>query len=154
MVIVDEAPFTPGAMLDAFGGQEGVNGAVVSFTGLCRGGPGDTQAKGLYLDAYPPFTRDAIARMEIEARARFAVTDVLIRHRHGEIGAGEAIVFVAVASRHRRAAFDAADYLMDQLKTRAPLWKKERRVSGDVWIEPTDDDQARAKAWHARGTKA
>ena len=79
--------------------------------------------------------------------ARFDVSDLLVVHRCGDVAAGEAIVFVAASSPHRRAAFLAADYLMDRLKTDAAFWKREDGVDGSRWIEPTGQDQADRKRW-------
>ena len=85
--------------------------------------------------------------MEADARARFAVQDILIVHRHGPIAPGEPIVFVATAAEHRRAAFEAADYLMDRLKTEAPFWKKEKGPAGERWIEPRVSDYQDVDRW-------
>ena len=159
MVIVDAEAFDPGAMLarlcagDPDG--DGDSGGVVSFVGLCRGGSGVGSVTALILDAHPTYTTKAIAGMEDEARRRWPVHDVVIRHRHGRVAPGEAIVFVGVAARHRRAAFEAADYLMDQLKTRAPLWKKEEGEAGTVWLDPKPEEMERAARWNGMtGTHA
>jgi molybdopterin synthase catalytic subunit len=116
---------------------------VVSFTGLTRGGDVDR----LELEAYPGFTEAEIGRIAEAARTRFALHDLMIVHRIGEIAPGEAIVFVATAAAHRREAFEAADHLMDYLKSRAPFWKKEHGPDGARWIEPTERDQADAARW-------
>ena len=137
--------FDPGALLSAFCAGRANTGAVVSFTGLARGGDG--QVERLVLEAYAGFTDAEIARMAEDTLARFALDDVLVVHRIGEVAPGEAIVFVATAARHRRAAFEAADQLMDYLKSRAPFWKKERGPEGERWIEPTDRDRADAARW-------
>ena len=92
-------------------------------------------------------TETEIARMESEAFARFPVQDLLIAHRYGPIAPGEAIVFVAAAAEHRRPAFEAADFLMDYLKTRAPFWKKETGPDGERWIEPRPSDYDDVKRW-------
>jgi len=139
------APFDPGELLSDFCSGRHETGAVVSFTGLARAEGGDAQA--LILEAYPGFTEAAIEQMAEAARTRFELHDVLVVHRIGEIAAGEAIVFVATASTHRRAAFEAADLLMDYLKTRAPFWKKTRGPDGEHWIEPTARDIADAARW-------
>lgn len=146
-MIVDEDAFDPGAMLTRLcaGGTD--SGGVVSFTGLCRGSSAGEAVTALTLDAHPTYTAREIGRMEDEARRRWPVHDIVIRHRHGRIAPGEAIVFVGVAATHRRAAFEAADYLMDQLKTRAPFWKKEEGEAGAVWLEPKPEELARAERW-------
>jgi len=137
--------FDPGELLSAFcrGRQE--TGAVVSFTGLARGAAGAVTR--LELEAYPGFTDVEIERMAEAALTRFSLHEVLIVHRIGKIAPGEAIVFVATAAAHRRAAFEAADQLMDYLKSRAPFWKKEHGPDGDRWIEPTEQDRTDATRW-------
>jgi molybdopterin synthase catalytic subunit len=141
--LVDDR-FDPGAELNAFCADRSATGAVASFVGLARGRPGGA---ALELEAYPGFTEAAIFDMVVEATRRFALHDVRIVHRVGAIPAGEAIVLVLTAAAHRRAAFEACDYLMDHLKSRAPLWKKVHG-DGDVrWIEPTDTDRADLARW-------
>ena len=140
-------PFDPGALLTAFSQGRLETGAVVSFTGLMRaeGGEADT----LELDAYPGFTEAEIGRTAAAAVARFGLQDVLVAHRYGVMAPGEPIVFVATAAAHRRAAFEAADHLMDYLKSRAPFWKRSCGPSGDRWIEPTTQDHQDAARWDA-----
>jgi len=145
MVRLQTEPFDPGALLSAFCAGREETGAVVSFTGLARAGAGAVTR--LELEAYPGFTDAEIERIADAARTRFALHDVLIVHRIGEIAPGEAIVFVATAAAHRREAFDAADHLMDYLKSRAPFWKKEHGPDGARWIEPTQRDLTDAARW-------
>jgi molybdopterin synthase catalytic subunit len=137
--------FDPGALLAEFSRGRDETGAVVTFTGIARAADGAVER--LELEAYPGFTDAEIARMAEAAMVRFGLQDVLIVHRWGEIAPGEAIVFVATAAGHRRAAFEAADHLMDYLKSRAPFWKKEQGPDGARWIEPTDQDHTDAKRW-------
>ena len=143
MIRLQTEPFEPGALLTAFCAGRSRTGAVVSFTGLTRGG----DVTRLELEAYPGFTEAEIGRIAETARARFGLHDLLVVHRIGEIAPGEAIVFVATAAAHRREAFEAADHLMDYLKTRAPFWKKEHGPDGARWIEPTPRDLADAARW-------
>jgi molybdopterin synthase catalytic subunit len=138
-------PFEPGALLSAFCAGRAETGAVVSFTGIARAETGAVTF--LELEAYPGFTDAEIARIARAAAERFGVNDILIVHRIGKIAPSEAIVFVATASAHRRAAFEAADHLMDYLKSRAPFWKKEHGPDGARWIEPTEQDLADAARW-------
>ncbi len=145
MIRLQAEPFEPGALLTAFCDGRDATGAVVSFTGIARGEAGTVTA--LELEAYPGFTDVEISRITEAARARFALHDLLIVHRVGKIAPGEAIVFVATAAAHRREAFQAADHLMDYLKSRAPFWKKEHGPDGARWIEPTERDRADAKRW-------
>lgn len=151
MVVVDEHPFEPGEMLARLCEGRIDSGGVVSFTGLCRGRSRGGRVTALTLDAHPTYTRARIVGIEAEARRRWALHDVVIRHRHGRIAPGEAIVFVGVAATHRRDAFEAADYLMDQLKTRAPFWKKEEGEAGAVWLEPDPEEMERAARWGDAG---
>lgn len=144
-------PFEPGALLAGFVAGRRETGAVASFTGLMRAEGG--RAEALELQAYPGFTEVEIARAVIAAMGRFDLEDVLVVHRHGALTPGEAIVFVAAAAAHRRAAFEAADHLMDYLKSRAPFWKRSREPDGDRWIEPTAQDYADAARWDAPATK-
>jgi molybdopterin synthase catalytic subunit len=145
MVRLQTEPFDAGALLADFCRDRMETGAVVTFTGLARASAGAVER--LELEAYPGFTDAEIERIAEDARARFALHDVLVVHRYGAIAPGEAIVFVATAAAHRRAAFEAADQLMDYLKSRAPFWKKEHGPDGTRWIEPTDADIADAARW-------
>ena len=147
MVRLQDEPFDAGQLLTAFTEGRRETGAVVSFTGIARAEDGTVET--LELEAYPGFTDAAIEAMAAEAQARFSLHDVLVVHRTGRIGPGEPIVFVATAATHRREAFEAADQLMDYLKSRAPFWKKERGPDGARWIEPTDRDLADAARWSA-----
>jgi molybdopterin synthase catalytic subunit len=141
-------PFDPGEALAEFCRGRCETGAVASFTGLARAEAGQTTL--LELEAYPGFTEKEIARHEATARERFGLQDTLILHRTGAIPPGEAIVFVATAAAHRRAAFEACDFLMDYLKSRAPFWKKETGPDGARWIEPTDRDRDDLARWETQ----
>jgi len=145
MITLVAEPFEPGALLTAFCADRSETGAVASFTGLARAEQG--QAAVLELEAYPGFTDAAIQAFADEVRARFQLEDYHIVHRTGRIAPGEAIVFVATAAGHRRAAFEACDCLMDWLKSRAPFWKKQHGPDGARWIEPTDRDRTDAARW-------
>lgn len=145
MIELRQAPFDPGALLSGFCAGRSEVGAVATFTGLARAEAGQTAI--LELEAYPGFTEAEIGRIADRARARFGVDDLMIVHRVGEIAPGEPIVFVAAAARHRRAAFEACDYLMDYLKSRAPFWKKEIGPGGARWIEPRPEDHADLARW-------
>lgn len=124
------------------------DGAVVSFLGLARGRDKAGQAVDrLYLDHYPGMTERSLQDIAEAGAERFDVSDVLVVHRCGEIAPGEAIVFVAAASRHRAEAFAAADYLMDRLKTEAAFWKREDGPAGARWIEPAAADHQRRARW-------
>jgi len=145
MITLTAQAFDPGALLTAFCQGRSETGAVATFTGLARAEAG--AATTLELDAYPGFTEARIGEIAAEARTRFSLDDFSIVHRVGRIAPGEAIVFVATAARHRRAAFEACDFLMDYLKSRAPFWKKETGPDGARWIEPRDQDHADIARW-------
>ena len=141
-------PFDAADELRAFSTGRTLDGAVVSFTGLARGKAHSGEVvETLILDHYPGMTERSIEEIAEAAAARFEVSDVLVVHRHGEIAPGEAIVFVAAASRHRGEAFACADYLMDRLKSEAAFWKREQGPGGSRWIDPTDQDRARLARW-------
>ena len=145
MIKLTTEPFEPGAELTAFCAGRTESGAVASFVGIARGDAGQTTA--LELEAYPGFTDLEIGRIADVASVRFSLHDVLIVHRHGAIAPGEPIVLVATASAHRREAFEACDYLMDYLKSRAPFWKKEHGPAGPRWVEPTARDLDDLARW-------
>lgn len=123
------------------------DGAVVVFVGLARDASAAGPVTGLYLDHYPGLTERTLETIAADAGARFAVSDIRVVHRCGEVAPGEAIVFVAVAAPHRRAALEAVDYLMDRLKTEAAFWKREDGPGGARWIEPTAQDRADRRRW-------
>lgn len=137
-------PIDPAALLDTFTRASTGAGAIVSFTGVVRGGDGVSE---LWLDHHPGLTEQGIGEVDADARRRFAVDDLSIVHRIGSVAPGEPIVFVAAAATHRRAAFEAVDYAMDRLKTDVPLWKRETRADGTRWIEARPEDQADRARW-------
>lgn len=129
----------------AFDRAEGAAGAVVSFTGVVRGESGAVDY--LYLDWYPGMTEASLREIAEAAAQRFDITALSVLHRCGKVMAGEVIVFVASASAHRRAAFEAADYAMDRLKSEAALWKREAGRDGEHWVEPRAADIKDLKRW-------
>ena len=145
MIALSEQPFDAGALLSQFTRDRTETGAVATFTGIARAEQGSTAI--LELEAYPGFTEAEIGRIADQARERFGLHDLMIRHRVGRIAPGEPIVFVATAAGHRRAAFEACDFLMDYLKSRAPFWKKEHGPGGARWIEPSAQDHADRERW-------
>jgi molybdopterin synthase catalytic subunit len=122
-------------------------GAVVAFTGLCRDEGGRLAA--LELEHYPGMAEAEVARVVEQAEARWPLLGVTVIHRHGKIRPGQNIVLVITTSTHRRAAFEAAEFLMDYLKTRAPFWKREHLSDGTVgaWVEARGEDDAAAERW-------
>jgi molybdopterin synthase catalytic subunit len=122
-------------------------GAIASFIGLCRDEAGTLEA--LELEHYPGMAEEEIARIADEAERRWPLLGVTVIHRHGRIRPGEQIVLVLCASAHRAAAFSAAEFLMDFLKSRAPFWKKEHRADGTQgeWVAAKDADEAALERW-------
>lgn len=122
-------------------------GAVVTFTGLCRAENGKLAV--LELEHYPGMAEEEIARVAAEAERRWPLQGLVAIHRYGKIAPGENIVLVVTAAAHRAAAFEAAEFLMDFLKTRAPFWKKEHNRDGSSgeWVEAKDDDDRAAERW-------
>ena len=147
MIRVTRDPIDAAALLGDFCRDRADTGAVVSFTGLTRDRTGDRAVDALTLEAYPGFTERVMEEIEAEVRARFEIQDALTVHRWGTIAVGEPVIFVAVAAAHRRPAFEAADFLMDHFKTRAPFWKREDGPDGRRWIEPRDQDHADLARW-------
>jgi len=130
--------------LEALSSESSHVGAVASFVGLVRG---DDKLTSLTLEHYPGMTEREIKSHVDEASKRWALLGVTIIHRVGMLAPGERIVLVAVASSHRGAAFEACEFLMDYLKTRAPFWKREDRSGESVWVEGRLSDNEAAKRW-------
>ena len=122
-------------------------GAVVTFSGICRGTEGDEAIAALTLEHYPGMAETEIARHAEEAVSRWPLTGLTVVHRVGRIAPGENIVLVLAASRHRQAAFEAAEFLMDYLKASAPFWKREEKPTGTDWVDARQDDDAAAARW-------
>jgi molybdopterin synthase catalytic subunit len=122
-------------------------GAVVSFSGICRGNEDGEAIAALSLEHYPGMAEAEITRHANEAMARWPLNGLTIIHRTGRIRPGENIVLVVTASSHRQAAFQAAEFLMDYLKTSAPFWKREEREDGESWVEAHAHDDEAAARW-------
>jgi molybdopterin synthase catalytic subunit len=122
-------------------------GAVVSFTGLCRADGETGTISAMVLEHFPGMAEEELGRLETEARRRWPLIDVRIVHRHGRLVPGEEIVLVVTLSAHRQAAFEAANFLMDYLKTSAPFWKKEERADGTQWVEAKGSDDEARNRW-------
>lgn len=144
-VRVQEGDFDVAAESAALAALGNDVGAIVTFTGLCRDEDGRLEA--LELEHYPGMAEAEIGRIAEEAAARWPVHGITVIHRHGRIRPGENIVLVVTASVHRQAAFDAANFLMDFLKTRAPFWKKEHGRSKGDWVSARDADDAAKAKW-------
>src|SRR6266568_1390050 len=122
-------------------------GAVVTFSGICRGDENGEPIAALTLEHYPGMAEAEIARHVETAERRWALLGVTVIHRHGRLVPGEPIVLVITASSHRHDAFAAAEFLMDYLKTRAPFWKQVERATGASWVEAKTSDDAAADRW-------
>ncbi|HZP79311.1 MAG TPA: molybdenum cofactor biosynthesis protein MoaE [Pseudolabrys sp.] len=129
-------------------------GAVVTFTGICRGDEAGAPIAALTLEHYPGMAEAEIERHVAEAGQRWPLLGATVIHRYGRIGPGEDIVLVVTASSHRQAAFAAAEFLMDYLKTRAPFWKQVERADGTNWVEAKGSDDAAADRWTRRDREA
>ena len=130
-------------------------GAVVTFTGTVRGAAGGSPLTSMTLEHYPGMTEAELARVEAEANDRWPLSASLIVHRIGELHPGNNIVLVVTASAHRHAAFEAAEFLMDYLKSRAPFWKKEARPDGTSdWVDARETDTAALQRWQKSPSKA
>ncbi len=144
-VRVQSVPFDAGAELNGFAQGRTDIGAVVSFTGVVRDTDGTLQE--MLIEHYPGMTTSAITKIVEEAVTRWTLADALVIHRHGPLKPGEPIMMVATAAAHRAAAFAAADFLMDYLKSRAPFWKKEVTDQGADWVVAKDEDEDALKRW-------
>ena len=145
---LEQRPIEPSAELTELTSCARGDGAVVSFVGIARNTAKTGEEVGrLVLEHHPRLTEKSLQEIASDAASRFPVTHVRVVHRCGEIRPGEAIVFAGAAAEHRRAAFEAADYLMDRLKTEAVFWKREEGPNGSNWIEPTADDYADRGRW-------
>src|ERR1700694_2367280 len=122
-------------------------GAVVSFSGICRGSEGDEPIAALTLEHYPEMAEAGNARHTETAMSRWPLTGLTVIHRVGRITPGENIVLVLTASQHRQAAFQAAEFLMDYLKANAPFWKREESAGGTSWVDARHHDDVAAARW-------
>jgi molybdopterin synthase catalytic subunit len=126
-------------------------GAVVTFSGVVRGTSAGSELSSMALEHYPGMTEAELARVEAEAHTRWPLQGSRIVHRIGTLVPGDNIVLVVTASAHRQAAFEAAAFLMDYLKTRAPFWKKETDASGaGHWVDARESDDEALEKWKAR----
>ena len=146
MIVLAPDPIDPPALLAAFTRAASGAGAIVSFSGIVRP---DGGVSGLWLDHHEQLTLAAIEDVAGFARERFGLADIAVVHRVGSVAAREPILFVAAAASHRRAAFDAVDFVMDRLKTAVPLWKCERRGQDRKWVEARPQDHADVARWES-----
>ena len=145
-VEVQEAPFDVGAVTSEFtSGAKGA-GAIVTFTGVVREADAGAMTV-MEIEHYPGMTEKALVKIRDEAVSRWSLEDALVIHRHGRLEPGEQIMMVATAARHRTHAFQAAEFLMEYLKSRAPFWKKEFGANGAAWVEAKDQDEDALSRW-------
>jgi molybdopterin synthase catalytic subunit len=145
-VAVQQEVFDPGTVLSAFAKGRSDMGAIVTFSGIVRDITGD-ELQGMEIEHYPGMTQAALTKVANEALARWDLGDVLVIHRYGHLKPSEVIMMVATAAKHRKHAFEAAEYLMDYLKSRAPFWKKEHATKGADWVASKAEDEDALKRW-------
>ena len=146
-IIVQDAPFDFGAEAEAFASGRHDMGAIVTFTGVVRDF-GNGMLDAMEIEHYPGMTQKALEAIAAEAVTRWSLGDVLVIHRYGRMEPGEKIMMVATAAPHRKDAFEAAEYLMDYLKSRAPFWKKEHATTGETsWVAAKDEDEDALSRW-------
>ena len=147
MIRVQENDFDIGKEVrDLTAGRTDI-GAIVTFTGTVRDSAKDGAIASMTLEHYPGMTEKELARIEKEANARWPLQASLIIHRYGRLTPGDNIVLVVTASAHRHAAFEAAEFLMDYLKTNAPFWKKESSGGGENWVDARQSDDGASERW-------
>ncbi|MEL6807222.1 MAG: molybdenum cofactor biosynthesis protein MoaE [Pseudomonadota bacterium] len=144
-IVVQEAPFDFGAEADAFARGCTGSGAIVTFTGVVRDVAGGLQT--MEIEHYPGMTEAALENIAQQAVTRWALEDALVIHRHGALAPHEMIMMVATAARHRKDAFEAAEFLMDYLKSRAPFWKREVTAEGATWVDAKAADEDALTRW-------
>ncbi|MGC1494771.1 MAG: molybdenum cofactor biosynthesis protein MoaE [Sulfitobacter sp.] len=145
-VSVQEAAFDLGVETTAFAQGHSDMGAIVTFTGVVRDLP-DDPLQVMEIEHYPGMTEAALQEMAQTAITRFQLGDALVIHRFGALKPGEMIMMVATAAQHRKDAFEAAEFLMDYLKSRAPFWKREITAKGADWVVSKDEDEAALRRW-------
>ena len=150
-VRIQSEPFVTAAEVAAITRGRTDAGAVVTFTGICRGDENGVPIASLTLEHYPGMAEAEIERHVAEAAARWPLIGVTVIHRFGRILPGDDIMMVVTVSSHRAAAFEAADFLMDYLKTRAPFWKQVETTDGKIWVEAKATDDEAAGRWTAAG---
>jgi molybdopterin synthase catalytic subunit len=146
--------FDAGAEAHKLAGGRTDIGAVVTFTGICRGSEAGTPVAAMTLEHYPGMAEGEIARHVEDAQARWPLLGVTVIHRYGRMVPGDNIVLVVTAASHRGDAFAAAEFLMDYLKTRAPFWKQEERPQGTAWVAAKGTDDLAAERWDKPGRRA
>lgn len=147
MIKVQQEDFKIGQEIDELTSGDTSIGGICTFTGTVRELGGDTKISAMTLEHYPGMTEKALADIEEEANNRWPLAASLILHRYGRLEPGDRIVLVVTASAHREAAFEACQFLMDWLKTKAPFWKMEESNEGAHWVEARAHDDEAASRW-------
>ena len=150
MIRVQREDFDVGLELEHLAAGNHRIGGIASFVGLVRDMGGGDRVSALTLEHYPGMTEKALEEIEAEACRRWPLEATLIVHRHGRLEAGDRIVLVAVGSPHREAAFEACEFLVDWLKTKAPFWKLEETPAGEKWVGAHEGDDAAAQRWEKK----
>ena len=145
-VILQKKAFDPGQIINEFQCQLNNVGAVVNFTGIVRNNK-ESNLKKLHIEHYPEMTRHSLEEVQLSSKKRWDLQDSLIIHRYGDLEINEPIMMVMTAAKHRHEAFNAAEFLMDYLKSRAPFWKKEITNDGSEWVLSTEDDENSLNRW-------
>ncbi|WP_299352581.1 molybdenum cofactor biosynthesis protein MoaE [uncultured Shimia sp.] len=145
-IVVQAEPFDFGAEANRFAAGHTDMGAIVTFTGIVRD-LAQNPLDRMVIEYYPGMTEKALEKIATEAQERWFLGDVLVIHRHGDLRPGDMIMMVATAAPHRVDAFEAAEYLMDFLKSRAPFWKQEFTADGAEWVASKDEDEDALKRW-------
>lgn len=144
-MVVQTDPFDLGAETTGFAAAQAESGAIVTFSGVVRDVAGGLES--MEIEHYPGMTEKALTEIAEEAKTRWSLEDALVIHRHGVLRVGEQIMMVATAARHRKDAFEAAEFLMDYLKSRAPFWKREITGQNETWVAARDEDEAALDRW-------
>ena len=146
LIRVQKEAFDFSAEVENFTQKQRGMGAIVTFSGIVRDTP-DGDLKYMEIEHYPGMTQAALTDFAQTALDRWSLGDALVIHRYGSLKPNDMIMMVATAARHRVAAFEAAEYLMDYLKSRAPFWKKELKQDGAIWVEAKDHDETALNRW-------
>lgn len=147
LIQVQTDALDPAATISQLTGADASMGALASFVGMMRDFNDGSAVQSMFLEHYPGMTEKALQAIVSDSRQRWELGDVVLVHRVGQIKPAEPIVLVAVTSAHRHAAFDACQFIMDTLKTRAPFWKKEQTEQGERWVESRQSDEDAADRW-------
>ena len=149
MIRVQQEDFDVGAEVAALSAGNHAVGGIAVFIGVVRDMAGDETIGAMTLEHYPGMTERMLHTIEAEAKERWPLEASLIIHRFGRLQPGERIVLVATASAHRHAAFEACEFLVDWLKTKAPFWKLEETAAGAKWVEARSSDDQAAARWQS-----